>query len=177
LLNSAEAIRKYLQDAIAAEAAFEERLSRFANEGDDQDVQFAFAQHADETRRQRDRLADRLAALGSEPSKGEGAFAWLLDLPASLPQMGRNPEGRLLQNLITTFCIETGECALYEALATIARSAGDEITERLAREIQAEDQRAAETIFHFLPTRSKIAFNVLTADEVDPAVETKVGIT
>jgi len=66
---------------------------------------------------------------------------------------------------------------MYEALAHVAREAGDALTEALAREIQEQEQRAAEKIFHFLPSRSKIAFNVLTADEVDdPAVATKAGI-
>ncbi len=84
-------------------------------------------------------------------------------------------EGKLVQNLITALCVETGEMAMYEALASVAAAAGDGTTELLAREIQAEEQRTAEKLFHFLPTRSKIAFNVLTAGEVDPSVETKTS--
>jgi ferritin-like metal-binding protein YciE len=97
-------------------------------------------------------------------------------LATSIAEIGHTPEEQLVQNLITAYCVETGECAMYEALAVSARTAGDSETEALAREIQAEEVRAAEKIFRFLPSRSKIAFNVLTAGELDPAVETKVGI-
>jgi rubrerythrin len=97
----------------------------------------------------------------------------LLDFTPKFAQAGRIPEERLVQNLLTAFTAAKSECAMYEVLANVARTDGDSATEALAREIQAEEQRAAEKFFHFLPTRSKIAFNMLTANEIDPSVETK----
>jgi ferritin-like metal-binding protein YciE len=90
-----------------------------------------------------------------------------------IAQATHKPEERIVQNLITAFCVENGERAMYEALATTARIAGDGATERLAREIAAEGTATAEKIWHFLPSRSKIAFNVLTAGEIDPSVDTR----
>ena len=174
--SSTELICQYLVDAIAAEKAFEERLRSFAQEGDDDEVQLTFAEHAEATRLQIDRLAKRLAGLGEEKSSAKSGLASFLALAPAIAQAGHIVEERLVQNLITAFCVETGECAMYEALALVAHAAGDHVTEGLAREIQAEEQRTADKIFHFLPSRSKIAFNVLTADEIDPAVETKVGM-
>lgn len=175
--SNSEPIRQYLRDAIAAEKAFEDQLRSFANDVvDDQEVQFVFADHADETRVQADRLAARLVSLGTEEEPGKTVLATLLNLAPKFAQAGHTAEERLVQNLIAAYCIECGERAMYEALAHVAREAGDPVTEALAREIQEEEQRAAEKIFHFLPTRSKIAFNVLTADEVDPAVVTKAGL-
>ena len=39
-------VRRYLQDAIAAESSFETQLRSFAKEGDDVTVQELFRQHA-----------------------------------------------------------------------------------------------------------------------------------
>ncbi len=174
--SSSELISQYLIDALAAEKAFEERLRSFAQEGDDDEVQLTFAEHAEETRLQLDRLTNRLASLGAAKSSAKSGLASFLTLAPAIAQSGHIVEERLVQNLITAFCVETGECAMYEALALAAHAAGDRETEALAREIQAEERRAADRIFHFLPSRSKIAFNVLTADEIDPAVETRAGM-
>jgi ferritin-like metal-binding protein YciE len=176
LPNSAEVICQYLQDAIVAERAFAERLRSFATDGDDEEVQLAFADHAAATDLQLQRLTHRLEELGGGGTASKSAAESFVDLAASF---GRTDslEARLVQNLITAFCMETGECAMYEALAQVAGAAGDESTASLAREIQREERRAADKIFHFLPTRSKIAFNVSTAGEIDPAIETKVGIS
>jgi ferritin-like metal-binding protein YciE len=177
LPSSPETLRRYLADAIAAEKVFEGQLRTFANEGDDEEVQFLFADHADETREHTERLKAQLEALGGDEEGGSTTLASLLDFAPKFAQAGHTTEERLVQNLITAFSIESGESAMYEALRHTARVAGDAETEALAREMQEAERRAAEKIFHFLPTRSKIAFNVLTADEIDPAVETKVGIS
>lgn len=173
--NSTEVLRQYLIEALAAEKAFEEQLRSFASEGDDEEVQLVFSEHADETRLQYDRLKARLAALGETEAESTSVLSSLPDFAPQFAQAGDRVEERLIQKLITAFCVENGECALYEALATVALALGDDVTETLAREIQAEERRAADKIFRFLPTRSKIAFNMLTLDEIDLAVETKAA--
>lgn len=173
--DTTQLIRQYLIDAVAAEKAFEPQLRSFAAEGDDEHVQLAFAEHAEETRVQHERLSAHLRSFSPAESQAESSLASLAEIAPKFAAAGSTVEERLVQHLISAFCIESGECAMYEALATVARAAGDTATEALARQIQAEERRAAEKIWHFLPTRSKIAFNVLTADEIDPAVETKVG--
>ena len=62
--TSSEVLKRYLQDAIAAEKSFETQLRGFSREGDDSEAKAAFAQHAAETRSQHERLTARLEALG-----------------------------------------------------------------------------------------------------------------
>ena len=168
-------IRRYLQDAIAAESSFETQLRAFAREGDDAEVQGAFAIHAEETQAQHQRLTQRLAELGGTPSTAKGMLAHIFGLSPKAIQITHTPEERLAQNLVMAYAVEASECAMYEALASVARSAGDEATEQLAREIQAEERRTADKVWSFIPSRSKIAFNLLTAGEIDPSVETKMA--
>src|SRR5436190_24222007 len=72
-----EVIQRYLSDAIAAEKNFESQLRAFAKETDQGPVQQLFAQHADETRLQHERLTARLEALGGSPSGMKSFLAHL----------------------------------------------------------------------------------------------------
>ncbi len=65
--TSNDVIRRYLEDAIAAEKTFETQLENFAREGDDEEVKAMFAVHAAETRRQYELLTARLEAIGGSP--------------------------------------------------------------------------------------------------------------
>lgn len=171
--TSTGVIRRYLAEAVAAEKNLEARLRRFAQEGDDAEVQALFGAHAEETRVQHERLAARLEALGETPSIVKSFLDELFGLVAKAPQAGDSSEGRVVQNLIVAFAVEKSECAMYEALANAAVAAGDFETEKLARDIQAQEGETADKLWRFIPSRSKIAFNVLTAGEIDPAIETK----
>jgi ferritin-like metal-binding protein YciE len=171
--TSADLIRGYLEDAIAAEKGFEAELREFAGEGDDEDVQAAFAAHANQTRHQQERLAERLQQLGPRISTSAHTLAHALERAPQVPQAGHIQEERTVQHLIAAFGGEMSECAFYEALATIAAAAADADTESLAREIQAEENEAGKKFFSLIRSRSKIAYNMLTPNELDPAVETK----
>lgn len=171
--TSIDLLSRYLVDAIAAEKRFEAQLRGFAQEGDDEEVQTAFLAHANQTRTQHERLTHRLAALGGRVLSAKSFLADLFGLAPKLRQAEHVQEERTTQNLITAFAVESGECAFYEALAAVAVAAGDPQTERLAREIQAEERQAADRISRFIPSRAKIAFNVLTPHEIDPAIDTK----
>ncbi len=167
-------ITRYLEDAIAAERSFEAQLRGFASEGDDEEVQAVFATHADEIREQLDRLTERLLTLGEKPS---GTKSDLAQAAETAPKLVRSnvPEERISQNLISAYTVEMAECAMYEALACAARAAGDLATEQLARQIQRQESTTAERVWKFIPSRTKIAFNMLTVQEVDPSVETRAG--
>ncbi len=171
--NGADLIRNYVDDAIAAEKSFEAQLRKFAGEGDDEDVQAAFAEHADQSRLHYERLAERLQQLGGRTSSARHALAQVLEMTPQIPQAGHIQEERTVQNLVMAFGVEASECAFYETLVTVAAAAGDAATEILAKQIQAEEQECAKKIFSFLRSRSKIAFNMLTPNELDPSVETK----
>jgi ferritin-like metal-binding protein YciE len=173
--TSNDVVRRYLEDAIAAEKSFETQLDGFARQGDDEEVEAAFAIHAGETRRQYNRLIARLEQLGGSPSTAKSFLAHLFGLGPKSAQVGHALEERTVQNLVTAFTVENSECAMYEALAAAAEAAGDTATETLAREIQAEEKQTAEKIWRFIASRAKIAFNLLTATETDPSVNTRAA--
>ena len=171
--NGTEVVRRYLQDAIAAESGFESQLHSFAAEGDDAEVKAAFALHAEETAAQQRKLAARLEELGGKASATKSVLAHLFGFSPKAAQLTHSADERTVQNLIVAFSVENSECAMYEALANVAQANGDPATESLAKEIQQEEKRTAEKVWSFIPSRSKIAFNMLTALEVDPSVETR----
>ncbi len=171
--NSVDLICSYLDDAITAETSFEAELRKFAGEGDDEDIQAAFAAHADRKKRQHERLAARLEQLGGHSSGTAHALGRAFEVAPQVVQMGDIQEERTVQHLITAFGVEMGECAFYEALANVAAGSADSATEALARDIQAEEEPIAKKLFSFIRSRSKIAYNMLTPNELDPAVETK----
>jgi ferritin-like metal-binding protein YciE len=170
-----ELVLRYLQDALATESVFEVQLREFAQDGDDDEVKATFATHADQTRHQRERLAQRLEELGASPVSGKSFLAEFRDIGPKLVHVGHIQEERTTQNLMMGFALEMGECAMYEALAVAAGAAGDPVTAALARGIQAEEWQTAGKLWRFLPSRAKIAFNMLTLSEVDPAVETRTS--
>jgi ferritin-like metal-binding protein YciE len=169
--SSADLISSYLDEAIAIAKSLEAELRGFASEGDDEDVQATFATHADQTRRQQELLVQRLEQLGSKASGAARAVGHAFETQTA--ELGDIEEERTVGHLITAFGAETSQCAFYEALANIAAAAADPATEALARQIQAEEEQAGKKFFSFIRSRSKIAYNMLTPNELDPAVETK----
>ena len=169
-----EAIQRYLQDSIAAEASFESQFRSFAQDVvDDFEVKTLFFGYDAGTHQRIEKLTARLQELGGSTSGTKSSLAHLFSFVPKLAQAKHAPEERIVQNLIAAFSVANGKCAMYEALATTAGTAADTTTEALAREIAAQDSATAEKIWHFLPSRSKIAFNVLTAGEIDPSIDTK----
>lgn len=169
----ADLVRRYLEDAIAAEKTLAAELRQFAGEGDDEDVQAAFRAYADEVQRHSVLLEQRLGELGGSASEGGRAFAHAVSDAAGRPVTAHIQEERTVQNLLLAFGTASGKTALYEALALVSTKAGDEATAALAHALEEEEQHAAARMSHFLRSRSKIAFNMLTPNELDPAVETK----
>ena len=158
-------VRRYLQDAIAAENSFESELRAFSKEGDDETVKSMFAQHADETRRQHERLTARLRSLGESPSGLKSFMAHMFGMAPKTASMGHEDEERTVHNLLIAYAVENSEVGMYEALATVAALAGDTETEMLARTIQKEEQETAEKVWRMIPSTSRMAFErLVTAD-------------
>jgi ferritin-like metal-binding protein YciE len=143
-------LRRYLEDAIAAEHNFEAQLNAMSGEGDNMAARLLFAQHAEETRSQHRRLRTRLEALGGSPSGLKTAMAHLFNLIPKAAQFGHDDSEIATQNLIIGYAAENAEIAMYEALAATAAAAGDLLTERLAREIQEEERRTAKMLWHLI---------------------------
>lgn len=162
--TSADVIKRYLEDAIAAEKSFETQLQGFSKEGDNEAVKSAFHQHALETRNQYERLTARLEALGGSTSTAKSILAHLFNLSPKAAQIGHEKEERTTQNLIIAFAVENSEMAMYQALLSVAEAAGDTETAALAREIQAEEKSTADKVWSLLSTAAVEAFRRVPAD-------------
>jgi ferritin-like metal-binding protein YciE len=160
--TAVDIVKRYLQDAIAAEKSFETQLEGFSKEGDDSEAKAAFAQHARETRSQYERLTARLEALGGSTSGLKSFMAHVFGMSPKAAQVGHEAEERTTQNLIMAFSVENAECAMYEALITAATAAGDELTATLAREIQAEEKRTADKVWSMIAPAARYAFARVT---------------
>lgn len=148
--TSTDVIKRYLEDAIAAEKSFETQLQGFSQEGDNEAAKATFHQHALETKRQYERLTARLEALGGSTSVAKSFLAHVFGLSPKAAQLGHEKEERTTQNLMMAFAVENSECAMYEALATVAEAAGDTQTASLARSIQAEEKATADKVWKLL---------------------------
>lgn len=171
--SAVEVIAGYLKEAISAEKGFETELRASAKNGDDSEVQTSFERAASKCLRRIEILGSRLEALNGTYRDGKSLLAEVLAMAPKAAQIGHIPEERLAQNLIAGFSMGKSGRAMYQALRSAALSAGDERTAELAGELGEEQENTAQEFWHFIPSRSKIAFNVLTAGEVDPAIETR----
>lgn len=156
--NAVDLLKRYLQNSIAAEKSFEMQLRRMAEESEHEAVRKFFREHADETRIQQERLAERLRELGGSFSSAASFMGHILSL-ASKSHSGQDAVEKNSQDLILAFAVENGEIAMYEELATIAALAGDVETEHLARVLQMEERQAAETVWSLIAPNSTASFS------------------
>jgi ferritin-like metal-binding protein YciE len=162
--NMQDIIVRYLQDAIAAENAFESQLEGFSKEGDDTTVQQLFEQHRRETRLQIERLTARLHDLGESPSGMKSFMAHLFSFAPKTASLGHEESERTTQNLMMAYAVENSEVAMYESLATVAEAIGDQKTAFLAREIQQEEQQTAQKVWNHIAPSARRSLEKLTAE-------------
>lgn len=170
--NQNEAISRYLEDAIAAERGVESQLQSMASDGDDDDVKGLLADGARLAHAQGERLAARFAESDVTVSVKTVTASALAGMQR-VAQLGHIQEERTVQNLIAGYSMQMAGCGMYHALEAAARTAGDASTAEIAAHARAEKQALAAKLFHLIPTRSIIVYNMLTVAEVDPSVETK----
>jgi ferritin-like metal-binding protein YciE len=168
--SSTDVIKRYLEDAIAAENSFETQLQGFAKEGDNEAAKAAFHQHALETRNQIERLTARLQTLGGSTSTAKSVLAHLFNFSPKAAQIGHEKEERTTQNLMMAFAVENSECAMYESLAVVAEASGDTETAQLARSIQAQEKATADKVWKLLPTAALAAFQRITTGDTGTPV-------
>lgn len=162
--NTQDIIKRYLQDAIAAENSFESQLRGFAKEGEDSEVQQLFAQHAEETASQIRRLTSRLSALGETPSGLKSMLAHVFSFAPKAASLGHDESERTTQNLMAAYAVENSEVAMYESLATVAETLGDTSTAQLAREIQGEEEATAKKVWQHIAPSARRSLTKLTAE-------------
>ena len=138
------ALLAYLRDAHALEGQAEELLEAGAERVDDEHLKTAFRDHLDQTERHRERIAGLLDRRGAKPSPVKAAVlkGGGLNLSAFF---GAQPDSTT-KLAGFAFAFEHLEIAAYELLQRVAARAGDEEVVRAAKEILAEEHRAAERV-------------------------------
>jgi len=151
-------IRRYLEDAIAAEKSFEKQLNTFAEEATSPRARTLFEQHAAETHQQYVELTSRLNALGGSTSVLKGFLATLFNTAPRTAQLGHDETERTTQDLIMAFAVENAEVAMYEALTVAAETVGDSETATLARRIQAQEKATADKLWPLIGATAQEGF-------------------
>ena len=171
-----ESVLNSLGRAISHRFAAFSELRTFASQGDDEEVRDAFASHANELHEQILRLRESFGSPEDDPvPKERPELAWT---PAPLADSTFKDsviEEQTLRHLLLAYTASTGLVALSEALRAMAVSNGKHQFEAFIQAMQGQDRGAVEKYWHLLATRTKLAYNMLTVSEIDPAVETKVA--
>ncbi len=150
-------IARYIDDAIALEAAGVTGLADMIKEATDPQDAALFQQHLTETERQKARLEARLHALGGTNNKLKDIVNKIGVAATELLHVGKDADDKATRNLIQAFAIENTEVATYESLYAAATEAGDTETAQLAKEIQAEEEATAKKLFVRIAPNAKAA--------------------
>lgn len=156
-----ELVLTYIQDAEAAERNFEHALTTFASTGEQNEIKHFFQIASKRAKTQHERLEARLKALGGAPSTAKSILAHLLAFGPTLAQLGHEPAEKNTQHLMICVAAASAEMAMYESLATVASAAGDVETERLARELQAEEKDDYEKSWKLLGPSALASFQTV----------------
>jgi UDP-glucose 4-epimerase len=134
----------YLRDVHALEAQAEKLLETGAGRVDDEHLEATLREHLEETRRHRELIGDLLDERGSKRSLVKDALLGAGGLNLS-GFFGAQPDSTT-KLAGFSFAFEQLEVAAYELLLRVAARAGDEAVVATAKEILAEERRAAERV-------------------------------
>ncbi|HEY3824317.1 MAG TPA: DUF892 family protein [Bryobacteraceae bacterium] len=163
-------IKRYLEDAIAAEKSFETQLRGFAGEATSPQIQAVFLTHADETKVQYDRLTARLHELGGESPGLKSALAHLFNVAPKAAQIGHSKEERATQDLMMAYAVENAEVAMYESLVIACEVFSDADTAALCRDIQSQEKATAGKVWKLIDPTATEAFTRADRSEKNPLI-------
>jgi len=152
-----DVIRRYLEDAEAAERNFEDALATFGRSGDQGEVQSLMSTMSQKARTQHERLRRRLESMGGSRSTIKSALAHMLAFTPVSAQLGHDESEKSTQHLMITFSAAAAEMAMYEALSAAAETAGDQETARLARELRSEEREDYRLAWRQLPQTARVS--------------------
>ncbi len=159
-----ERINRYLDDAIALEAAGVTGLKDMVEEATQPEDAALFQEHLNQTESQKRRLEVRLAELGGTSNKLKDVMNKIGMAATDLLHVGKDSEDKATRNLIQAYAVENTEIATYESLYAAANAVGDTKTAMLAKEIQAEEEAAAKKIFARIAPLAAVAIRVGVAE-------------
>lgn len=144
-----ERIARYIDDAIALEAAAETSLKDMISDATEPEDAALFQEHLTQTATQKARLEARLKALGGEHSHNvlKDLMNKVGAVATDLLHAGKDSVDKAARNMIQAYAVENLEVATYMALAAAATEAGDAETATLAKTIQAEEEAAAKKVY------------------------------
>ena len=87
----------------------------------------------------------------------------MLAFSTTAAQIGQNPDEKNTQHLIMCVGAAAAEMAMYESLATVAGTAGDAVTEHLARQLEAEEKDDLDKAWALLAPSSEDSFTAALA--------------
>jgi len=148
--SSAQVVRRYLEDVVAAETAFASQYGEIVRQIPSGSARESLKSNLDRMVNLQEQLAKRLHQLGGSVPGARGFFAQLFGLGRKYVSRHEPMRNDPVKNLIHGFAINNNELAMYEALANVSEAAGDVDTADLARLNQQEVRLAAEAIWAFL---------------------------
>jgi ferritin-like metal-binding protein YciE len=141
----------WLNDAYAMEMALVPILENHAKDANNHPaIEARDREHAEQTRKQAERIKGCLERLGEKPSKAKAALGSLFGYMQA-PMTGMFSD-ELVKNFLMDYAIEHFEIACYEALITASEQLGENEIASVCRGILQEEQEMADWIRDFLPT-------------------------
>ncbi|HVL72717.1 MAG TPA: ferritin-like domain-containing protein [Beijerinckiaceae bacterium] len=131
------------QQAIAMLEANAKRLENYPA------LRERIAAHAQESRRQQERVAETLERYGESPSQAKAAVMGFAESVQAMVHSLASDE--VLKNSFTGYAFEHFEIASYRALAEMAKAAGEQPVVELAQAILREEEEMAAFLADHLP--------------------------
>lgn len=139
-----EQLIKYLTDAHSIEQQALAQMERAPEIAGDQELASQFSRHLTETQEQERMVAERLQALGADPSKLKDAAGRLTGVGFALfAKFNPDTPGKLVTH---GYSYEHMEAAAYELLGMLAERAGDTATVAMAAEIERQERAMAKRL-------------------------------
>ena len=152
-------IMRYIDDAIALEAASITAMRDMAKDAVSTDERLLYEGHLTESESHKQRLEGRLITLGGEAKRSlvKDVMNSIGAAATNILHAGKNDDEKDTRNLLQAYAMESLEVAVYEALYAAANSSSDSETALLARQIQAEESAMAKHLFFRIADSSIIA--------------------
>ena len=152
-------IVRYLDDAIALEAASITAMRDMAADAVTTDETLLFQTHLTESESQKQRLEGRMMALGGESKRSvlKDVMNSIGIAATNLLHAAKSDGEKDTRNLLQAYAMESLEVAVYEALYAAAFQSDDTDTATLAKQIQEEESSMARRVFAHIGASSVTA--------------------
>lgn len=150
-MDTREHLIDWLRDAHGMEVEALDILEKQASRLESYpEMQARVQQHAEETRRQADRVAGCIERLGGDTSTVKDVTGKMMGTMAALTNAMAGDE--VVKNALADYAFEHFEIACYRSLIAAAEAAGDEQTAGVCREILREEEAMAGWVGERIPT-------------------------